>query len=134
MFSWISIPRNALIHLEIKEFVSTHYGQRCRSEKKYGTEESGRHGKCSTGKLRQIRVSLGWVLSDNFRVGQLPCRTTSVSENFRVGQLPASEQYFRASLHSSVLSHFKNYHLPGNLKFDNSGHFSKLETAYFNGQ
>jgi len=25
-----------------------------------------------TGVLRQSRASLGWVLSDNFRVGQLP--------------------------------------------------------------
>jgi len=35
-------------------------------------------GKCSTRKVfdretvRQIRASLGWVLSDNFRVGHLP--------------------------------------------------------------
>ena len=40
-------------------------------------------GKCSTRKVfdwetvRQFRVSLGWVLSNNFRVGQLPCRTWS---------------------------------------------------------
>jgi len=44
-----------------------------------------RGGKCSTRKVfdtetvRQFRVSSGWVLSlsDNFPVGQLPCRTTS---------------------------------------------------------
>jgi len=38
----------------------------------------GDGGQCSTRKVfdresvRQFRVSLGWVLSDNFRVGQLP--------------------------------------------------------------
>ena len=26
--------------------------------------------------VRQFRLSLGWVLSDNFRVGQRPCGTT----------------------------------------------------------
>jgi len=42
--------------------------------------EIARHGNCSTISLF---VRLGFV-------GQLPCRTTSVSDNFRVGQLPAS--------------------------------------------
>jgi len=31
--------------------------------------------------LRQIRVSLGWVLSDNFRVGQFPASPTVIGRN-----------------------------------------------------
>jgi len=32
----------------------------------------GRRKVFDTESVRQFRVSLGWVLSDNFRVGQLP--------------------------------------------------------------
>jgi len=69
----------------------------------YGTEESVRHGRCSTRKVfdketvRQFRMSLGWVLSDNFRAGQFLCRTcttrkfSTISDVVRLGfvrQLP----------------------------------------------
>jgi len=49
-----------------------------RGRRKVFDTESVRQGNCST-------------ISDVVRlsfVGQLPCRTTSVSDNFRVGQLP----------------------------------------------
>jgi len=60
-------------YLSAVVYCSKSEGGVCPARKLYDTEV-----------LRQSRVSLGWVLSDNFRVGhfrvgQLPCRTTSVS-------------------------------------------------------
>jgi len=42
--------------------------------------------------MSNLNAYLGWVLSDNLRVGQLPCRTTSVSDNFRLEDV--NHQYF----------------------------------------